>query len=140
MTASPSQPLFVPPPPVLRAESLFKTYGTTHALDGVALAVHPGESLAIMGPSGSGKTTLMHVLSGIILPDAGQVQFLPAASHQTGDHSVLEVSELSPEQRAVLRRRHIGFVFQEGLLLPELTRTGECGRGHDGLRHIAGRG
>lgn len=72
-----------------------------------------GESLAIMGPSGSGKTTLMHVLSGILTPDSGQVLM--------GGPSPVEVSGLKPEARARLRRERIGFVFQEGLLMPELT-------------------
>lgn len=70
--------------------------------------------MAIMGPSGSGKTTLMHVLSGIITPHSGSVQF----------HALnrpVELSTLNSEKRAKLRLQHIGFVFQEGLLMPELT-------------------
>lgn len=121
MTVPPPQPPCDRPTPTLRAEGLLKTYGAARALDGVSLAVHPGESVAIMGPSGSGKTTLMHVLSGIILPDAGQVGFLPSAGDSAGEHALTLLSTLSAERRAVLRRRHIGFVFQEGLLLPELT-------------------
>ncbi len=58
---------------VLTGPGLTKSYGSTHALAGVSLQIHPGESAAIMGPSGAGKTTLLHVLSGIIAPDAGQV-------------------------------------------------------------------
>ena len=100
--------------PILAAEGLSKTYGTTRALDGVSLTVYPGESVAIMGPSGSGKTTLMHVLSGILTPEAGDVQLNTAQGPTT-------VSALKPEQRAKLRRTQIGFVFQEGLLMPELT-------------------
>lgn len=100
--------------PVLIAENLTKTYGSATALHSASLTVHAGESVAIMGPSGSGKTTLMHVLSGILTPDQGQVRML------AGGHDVV-VSSLSAEKRARLRRRHIGFVFQEGLLLPELT-------------------
>ena len=104
-----------PRPPALRARGLSKSYGSTRALIDVDLDLHAGESVAVMGPSGCGKTTLLHVLSGIIAPDAGQVVL-------TGlDGSAQEVTALDEEQRARLRREHLGFVFQEGLLLPELT-------------------
>jgi len=101
--------------PVLTGRGLLKTYGSVCALDGADLSVHAGESVAVMGPSGSGKTTLMHVLSGIITPDRGEVQL----RRHDGDDVAL--SALNAEKRAELRRAHIGFVFQEGLLLPELN-------------------
>src|SRR5699024_3564585 len=101
--------------PVLTGRGLLKTYGSVSALAGADLSVGPGGSVAVMGPSGSGKTTLMHALSGIIAPDRGQVQLrLP-------DGEEVALSALNAERRARLRRAHIGFVFQEGLLLPELT-------------------
>lgn len=100
---------------VLSANNLTKVYGPTRALDGVSLTLDPGESVALMGPSGSGKTTLMHCLSGILVPEGGQVYLtLPGG---TGT----EVTQLNEERRAKLRREHLGFVFQEGLLLPELS-------------------
>lgn len=101
--------------PVLTAHGLQKTYGSVAALAGADLSVHAGESVAVMGPSGSGKTTLMHALSGIIRPDQGQVRML------LPDGDEVTVSALNAEKRARLRRAQIGFVFQEGLLLPELT-------------------
>lgn len=101
--------------PVLSANNLTKIYGSTRALDKVSLMLSPGESVAIMGPSGSGKTTLMHCLSGILVPDYGQVSLTLSDSTST------EITQLNEEQRARLRREHLGFVFQEGLLLPELT-------------------
>lgn len=101
--------------PVLSANNLTKIYGSTRALDTVSLTLFPGESVAIMGPSGSGKTTLMHCLSGILVPDSGEVHLTLSESTST------EITHLSEEQRAKLRREHLGFVFQEGLLLPELT-------------------
>ncbi len=67
-----------------------------------------------MGPSGSGKTTLMHCLSGILLPDSGHITF-------NGTSGAIDLTGLDEEQRARLRREEFGFVFQEGLLLPELT-------------------
>lgn len=109
-----------PVTPVLQARDLTKSYqGSPHAdpaLREASLSVVPGESVAIMGPSGSGKTTLMHVLSGILTPDAGEVQLAVGS-----DSAPIAFSGLDAEQRARLRREHLGFVFQEGLLLPELT-------------------
>lgn len=67
-----------------------------------------------MGASGSGKSTLLHCLAGIVLPDTGSVQLVTP----TGP---VEVTQPSPEARAALRLRHVGFVFQQGLLLPELS-------------------
>ena len=101
--------------PVIEAHALTKTFGTTTALAGVDLAVARGESIAIMGASGSGKTTLLHVLAGIIAPDAGRVVFCPASG------SAVEVTALSESARSRLRRESFGFVFQQGLLIPELT-------------------
>ena len=105
--------------PILAARGLRKSYGTTHALDGVDLTVTAGESVAIMGPSGSGKTTLMHILSGILTPDAGSVRFSGGGMDSTS--SAIEITSLNEEARAKLRRERLGFVFQDGLLLPELT-------------------
>ncbi|MGM1016128.1 MAG: ABC transporter ATP-binding protein [Actinomycetota bacterium] len=101
--------------PVLTAHSLHKTYGPTRALSGVDLTIHRGESVAVMGASGSGKTTLLHVLAGIIVPDSGLVTFTPATGEAT------RVTELGESGRSRLRRERFGFVFQQGLLIPELT-------------------
>ena len=100
---------------VIWAVGLTKQYGDQSAVDGISLEVSEGESVAIMGPSGSGKTTLMHLLSGILSPGQGEVRL------RDGSEDGVVVSALSAEKRARLRREHIGFVFQEGLLLRELT-------------------
>ena len=100
---------------VIWAVGLTKQYGDQSAVDGISLEVSQGESVAIMGPSGSGKTTLMHLLSGILSPDEGEVRMLDG--HEGG----VVVSALSAEKRARLRRERVGFVFQEGLLMRELT-------------------
>ncbi len=99
---------------VLTAQSLTKTYGPTVALAGVSLQIAPAEAVAVMGASGSGKTTLLHCLAGIIAPDAGAITLHGARGAQ-------RIDTLGAEGRARLRRQHYGFVFQEGLLLPELT-------------------
>lgn len=100
---------------VIWAVGLTKQYGDQTAVEGISLEVSQGESVAIMGPSGSGKTTLMHLLSGILSPDEGEVRMLD------GSEGGVVVSALSAERRARLRRERIGFVFQEGLLMRELT-------------------
>ncbi|WP_407360634.1 ABC transporter ATP-binding protein [Microbacterium sp. LBN7] len=101
--------------PVIESHALTKNFGSTRALAGVDLAVHRGESVAIMGASGSGKTTLLHVLAGIVSPDAGTVTFRPA------EGAAVEVTSLGEAARSRLRRERFGFVFQQGLLIPELT-------------------
>jgi len=99
---------------LIEARGLFKDFGPTRALRGVGLTVAAGEAVAIMGPSGSGKTTLLHCLAGIETPGAGQVLF-----SRVGD--TVDVAALSDRRRSELRRTSFGFVFQQGLLLPELT-------------------
>lgn len=96
--------------PILQASLLTKHYGTTRALDGVSLEIAAGTSTAIMGASGSGKTTLLHVLAGILLPDSG-----------TAALDGVPVSSMGDRDRSRLRRDQFGFVFQQGLLIPELT-------------------
>ncbi|MDQ0893762.1 ABC transporter ATP-binding protein [Agromyces ramosus] len=100
---------------VIEASGLSKSFGSTHALAGVDLSVRTGESVAIMGASGSGKTTLLHCLAGITRPDAGAVAF------QSGGAGRVDVTALSERERSRLRREAFGFVFQQGLLIPELT-------------------
>lgn len=99
---------------VLQARDLVKTYADTHALDGVTMQIRTGESVAIMGASGSGKTTLLHCLAGIITPTQGMVEYQDGAE-------TLAVNKLSESKRSQLRREDFGFVFQQGLLIPELT-------------------
>jgi putative ABC transport system ATP-binding protein len=100
---------------VLHGTALTKAYGSSVALAGVDFRLVPGESVAIMGASGSGKTTLVHCLAGIVRPDSGAVVLNPPG----GDPVV--VTELGEAERSRLRRQSFGFVFQQGLLLPELT-------------------
>ncbi|HEU4948937.1 MAG TPA: ABC transporter ATP-binding protein [Kribbella sp.] len=94
---------------VLSGRGLVKHYGNVVGLAGVDVSVRAGEALAVMGPSGNGKTTLLHVLAGILLPDQGEVWL--------GDE---RVDRLGDAARTKLRRRRLGFVFQDNQLLAEL--------------------
>jgi putative ABC transport system ATP-binding protein len=96
--------------PVLEARNLEKRFGATLALRGVDFSLQRGEMVAVMGPSGSGKSTLLHCLAGILVPDAGHVEF-----------DGVRIDELGEGARSRLRRTAFGFVFQFGQLVPELT-------------------
>jgi putative ABC transport system ATP-binding protein len=90
---------------LIRLHGVTKVYGggatALRALDGIDLAIDDGEFVAIMGPSGSGKSTAMNVIGCLDTPSAGEYLFL-------GVH----VERLARDDRARLRRRHLGFVFQ----------------------------
>ena len=100
--------------PVIEATRLSKTYrmggSDVHALRDVSLRVAPGEFLALMGPSGSGKSTLMHLLGCLDTPTQGTYVL-----------NGVEVGRLSRGQRARVRNRRIGFVFQTFNLLSQLS-------------------
>lgn len=96
--------------PVLSGAGLVKNYGRTSALHHASLVVDLGEAVAVTGPSGSGKSTLLYCLSGVLMPDGGDVSF-----------NGVRIDELSDARRAELRRSDFGFVFQFPGLLPELS-------------------
>lgn len=99
---------------IVRGEHLKKYYGEgdslVRALDDVSLEVYEGEFVAITGASGSGKTTLLHLLGGLDIPTAGKV-WLEETDMYAEDE----------EERTVMRREGIGFVFQSFRLVPALT-------------------
>ena len=80
------------------------------ALRGASVTVARGDFLAVTGPSGSGKSTLLHLLGGVDLPTSGEVLFLGR-----------DLARLSVEERAALRLREVGLVFQRFHLLPMLS-------------------
>ena len=99
---------------VLEARDLTKIYGTAEArveaLRGVDLQVSKGEWVAIMGPSGSGKSTLLNIVGGIEVPTSGQVLL-----------EGIDMASLTDDQRTIMRRKRLGFIFQSFNLLPTLT-------------------
>ena len=100
--------------PVVSATDVTRQYGegdtSVQALRGVSLEIARGQLTAVMGPSGSGKSTLMHILAALDKPTSGSV---------TIDGT--DVGELSDSKLTMLRREHIGFVFQFFNLLPMLS-------------------
>ena len=100
--------------PVLEFIDVVKTFGAgsteVRAIGGVSLSVARGEFVALMGPSGCGKSTMLHLAGGLEAPSAGRVR---VGGRELGD--------LDPRERAALRRRDVGFVFQRLNLVVSLT-------------------
>ena len=100
--------------PVLQAHDVTKEFSegreTVPVLRGVSLALEPGEVVALEGPSGSGKTTLLSILGCILTPSAGRV----VVDGET-------VDPRRPERLPAIRKRSIGFVFQQYNLFPALS-------------------
>ncbi|MEU9081660.1 ABC transporter ATP-binding protein [Streptomyces sp. NPDC048357] len=103
-----------PQQPVLQLDQLVRTHGSgateVHALRGINLSVFPGELVAVMGPSGSGKSTLLTLAGGLDTPSSGRVVV-----------EGTDITAASRKQLATLRRRSIGYVFQDYNLIPALT-------------------
>jgi putative ABC transport system ATP-binding protein len=103
-----------PLPPLIELRDITRVYGMgeaeVRALDGVSLTINTGEFVAIMGPSGSGKSTAMNVLGCLDSPTTGHYLF-----------NGIEVAGLNHDQRALLRRHYLGFIFQGYNLLPRTT-------------------
>lgn len=89
---------------------------TVHALNQVSLQLPDGDYVSVMGPSGSGKSTLLNVLGLLDRPNSGH--------YRLGD---IETTAQPEEQRAALRRNHIGFVFQSFHLVPRLSAADNVG-------------
>jgi putative ABC transport system ATP-binding protein len=100
--------------PVLELRDVTRVHGqgetAVHALRGVSLSVAPGELVAVMGPSGSGKSTLLTLAGGLDSPTSGQVIV-----------EGVQLATLGVKKLARLRRRSVGYVFQDFNLIPALT-------------------
>ncbi len=95
---------------MLQGNNIFKTYGQLPVLKGVDIRIEKGEIVCISGPSGSGKSTLLHILSTLDRPDCGEVLMNNA-----------RLDQLTGNQLAEFRNKHIGFVFQFHHLLSEFS-------------------
>ena len=99
---------------MIKLENLTKVYRTdeieTTALNEVSFEIKKGEFVSIMGPSGCGKSTLLNLLGMLDSPESGKYQFQDT-----------QISGLNEKQRSEIRKKHIGFVFQNFNLIDELT-------------------
>jgi lipoprotein-releasing system ATP-binding protein len=98
---------------MLTAKNVSKVYesrGGVAVLDDVSFSIDRGESAAIMGPSGSGKSTLLYLLGALEPPSSGTIELDGRNPYTLGER-----------EQAQFRGRHIGFVFQDHLLLPQLS-------------------
>ena len=99
---------------ILNVSNLKKSYssgsGSLTVLDDISFSIEEGETFAIVGPSGSGKTTLLGLSAGLDRPDSGNIELCG-----------VEISTLNEDERALLRNRKVGFIFQDFQLLPTLT-------------------
>lgn len=101
-------------PNILNVRELRKTYSSGGSeltvLDDITFSVPAGTTFALVGPSGSGKTTLLGLCAGLDTPNSGSVELCGA-----------DLGSLSEDERALLRNRQVGFIFQNFQLLPTLT-------------------
>jgi simple sugar transport system ATP-binding protein len=108
------------PPPAVRAEGIVKRFGPTLALDRVGITVAAGDSHALVGRNGAGKSTLVSVLTGLHVPDAGQVAFQGSPAPAAGDTAAWQSK--------------VACVYQKSMVVPDLTVAenlflGRLGRG-----------
>jgi len=98
----------------VRVQDVERTFGSgnteTRVLRGLDLCASQGERIALYGPSGSGKTTLLNLIGALDHPDEGSIEVLGK-----------DIVKMSERQRAKLRRKHIGFIFQTFTLIPTYT-------------------
>lgn len=99
---------------MIKVSNIVKTYGLkancVTALNGISFEVKEGEIIAVTGKSGAGKSTLLNIIGGVDRPDSGTVEY-----------NETNILSLTQKQLLLFRNKHIGFVFQNYRLIPELT-------------------
>ena len=98
---------------IISCKNIYKSFSNIEVLKGIDLNIKKGEIVSIVGPSGSGKTTLLHILGTLENPDPERKPELIIDSQS--------VMRLNDNQKAILRNKKLGFVFQFHELLPEFT-------------------
>lgn len=96
--------------PLIRADTLQKSFGSVEVLKGLSFDIASGERVAIVGPSGAGKSTLLHLMGLLTKPTAGRLEL-----------GGRDAASLSESQATALRGESIGFLFQSHHLLPDLS-------------------
>ena len=109
----------------LKVEGVRVRFGGTLALDGVDLAVYPGEVLALIGENGAGKSTLMKVLSGAVRPQEGSM--------------LLDGQSYAPQNPKEARARGVAMIYQELALAPEPDCSRKCISGHGANQKLSAR-
>ena len=95
---------------MLKAENIYKNFGSLQILKGVNLEVKSGEIVSIVGASGAGKSTLLHIIGTLDKPNKGEVYI-----------DNINVTKLNPKAISAFRNQNLGFIFQFHHLLPEFT-------------------
>lgn len=99
---------------ILNVQHLEKSYKSGEkelkVLDDISFSIQSGETFAIVGPSGSGKTTLLGLCAGLDQSNRGEIELCGT-----------KINDLNEDQRALLRNKNVGFIFQDFQLLPTLT-------------------
>jgi ABC-2 type transport system ATP-binding protein len=125
-----------PPPVVLAAEGLRKSYGAREALKDVSLEAHAGERVACIGPNGAGKTTLLTILAGIQQPDAGSVRIEHRAGWVPQTPAVYDRLTTAENLRLFARLERAPDV--EDTVSRMLDQTGLRARAHDQVAQLSG--
>ena len=127
----------VPPPPVvLAAEGIRKSFGVHEALKGVSLEAHAGERVACIGPNGAGKTTLLTILAGIQRPDAGTVRADASAGWVPQTPALYDRLTAQENLRLFARLEHVPDT--DAAVARMLEQTGLADRAGDRVAHLSG--
>lgn len=97
------------PPPIIRLESVSKSFGNVHALRDIDLAFPTGRTTVVLGPSGCGKSVMLKHIIGLLRPDHGRVLFNDHRIDRLREHELVDI------------RRRVGFLFQQGALFDSMT-------------------